>query len=149
MGVEDNFFELGGHSILALRVMARVHKQMGSELELSALMREPTVGGLAQLIREQERGRGRVGRLVAIQPGGGREPFYIVHPIGGQVMCYVGLARHLGPQQPVYGLEAGGLEEAAGLEESIEGMAREYVEEVRRAHKGGGLPTGRMVDWEE
>ncbi|HEX5701939.1 MAG TPA: thioesterase domain-containing protein, partial [Pyrinomonadaceae bacterium] len=142
VGVEDNFFELGGHSILALRVMARVHKQMGSELELSALMREPTVGGLARLIREQERGRGRVGRLVAIQPAGGREPFYIVHPIGGQVMCYVGLARHLGPEQPVYGLEAGGLEAAAGLQESIEGMAREYVEEVRKVHKGGAYVVG-------
>ena len=44
--------------------------------------------------------------LVPIQPGGSRPPFFCVHGGGGYVLFYRPMAKHLGPDQPFYGLPA-------------------------------------------
>ncbi len=58
-------------------------------------------------------GYGRPGEegaaLIPLQPRGGQRPLVLVHPAGGTVFCYAELARELGPDQPVYGLEAKGI----------------------------------------
>ncbi|BCL17542.1 thioesterase domain-containing protein [Micromonospora sagamiensis] len=48
--------------------------------------------------------------LVPLQPSGDRPPLYCVHPASGSVYCYSGLAGLVGSRQPVFGLEAPGLE---------------------------------------
>ena len=44
--------------------------------------------------------------LVAIQTGGSRPPFFCVHAVGGNILNYRLLARHLGPDQPFYALQS-------------------------------------------
>ncbi len=51
LGIHDDFFDLGGNSITASRLAARVRKEMGRELPLAALLRAPTVAGLARVLR--------------------------------------------------------------------------------------------------
>ena len=103
IGVEDDFYELGGHSLLAVRLLARVRERFGVELPLKTLVTGATVRSIAAELRE------RVGAkvdsvIVPIQPCGSRPPLYCVHPAGGDVLCYVALARHLGVDQPVFGV---------------------------------------------
>jgi acyl carrier protein len=52
VGVHDNFFELGGHSLLAAKVIARVRDTFQIELSLRNLFDSPTVGKLAEFVRE-------------------------------------------------------------------------------------------------
>ena len=47
--------------------------------------------------------------FVPIQAGGTLPPFFCVHPAGGNVLCYVQLAREIGPDRPFYGLQSLGL----------------------------------------
>ena len=90
--------------------------------------------------------------LVAIQPAGGRPAFFCVHPAGGDVLCFQALSRHLGADQPFYGLQSRGL--AAGEEPfaSIEEMAAAYRVEIVRAASGpyhlGGWSLGGAVAFE-
>jgi thioesterase domain-containing protein len=90
--------------------------------------------------------------LVAIQPSGPRPPFFCVHPAGGDVLCFQALSRHLGPDQPFYGLQSRGL--GAGEEPfaSIEAMAASYRAEVARITTGpyylGGWSLGGAVAFE-
>ena len=91
--------------------------------------------------------------LVAIQPGGSRRPFFCVHPVGGTVLCYAGLARHLGPDQPFYGLQARGLDGREAPLWDLETMAARYIEALRVVQtKGpymlGGWSMGGVVAFE-
>jgi amino acid adenylation domain-containing protein len=47
VGAADNFFEIGGHSLLAIRLIARLRKELGAKLSLKALIDAPTVRELA------------------------------------------------------------------------------------------------------
>ena len=42
---------------------------------------------------------------MAIKPFGTRPPFFCVHGIGGEVLPFQPLARHLSADQPFYGLQ--------------------------------------------
>jgi thioesterase domain-containing protein len=80
--------------------------------------------------------------LVAIQPEGSRPPLFLAHPSGGGVLCYRELACHLGPDQPLYGLQDPSLE---GDEEplgDIEAMAARYIATAREAQPHGPYLLG-------
>ena len=74
---------------------------------------------------------------------GDRPPLFCVHPAGGLSWCYLGLTRIL-PDQPLYGLQARGLESAEPLPASLEEMARDYLDQIRRIQ-----PTGpyHILGW--
>ncbi len=47
IGIHDNFFALGGHSLLAMKVISRVHDELGVTLTLRAIFDAPSVIELA------------------------------------------------------------------------------------------------------
>ncbi|MEO7021510.1 MAG: amino acid adenylation domain-containing protein [Ktedonobacteraceae bacterium] len=126
ISVTENFFQLGGHSLTGVRLMSQIQRLFGLELPLSMLFQEATIASLATVLRQQE-AQMIFTPLVAIQPDGSRPPLFCVHPSGGEVLCYMNLARHLGSDQPVYGLRASDLQlQEAGT--SLIEMASAYRE---------------------
>jgi thioesterase domain-containing protein/acyl carrier protein len=152
VGVHDNFFELGGHSLLAVRLFSQIEKTFDRQLPLAAIFQGPTVGQLASLLQD-EGWTPSWSSLVAIQAGGSRPPFYCVHAIGGNVLTYADLSRHLGPEQPVYALQAQGLGGKNPPHTRIEEMAAHYIKEIRELqpegpYSMGGSSAGGMVAFE-
>lgn len=91
--------------------------------------------------------------VVAIQPAGSRLPLFCVHPSNGSVVCYLELARHLGSDQPFYGLQSPGLESEERSLNSIEEMAAHYVAamievEPRGPYLLAGWSMGGIVAYE-
>jgi thioesterase domain-containing protein len=91
--------------------------------------------------------------LVPIQPGGNRRPIFICHPTLGVVFPYYELARCLGSDQPVYGLQARGLDGRLDPAASIEEMAGHYIEAVRSVEPTGpyalaGWSSGCFIAFE-
>jgi len=52
-GREDSFFSIGGHSLKAVRVVARMQKELGIALKLKDFFANPTVAGLAAVAARQ------------------------------------------------------------------------------------------------
>ncbi|HVT61265.1 MAG TPA: amino acid adenylation domain-containing protein [Thermoanaerobaculia bacterium] len=135
LGITDDFFAAGGHSLLAVRLMALVEDRLGIALPLTSLFRGPTVEHLAHLIATGQQ-VALWSPLVPIQPAGGRPPLFCVHPTGGDVLCYQPLARLLGQEQPLYGLQAQGLAAGQAPLATVPEMAACYLSALRtvRAH---------------
>jgi thioesterase domain-containing protein/acyl carrier protein len=137
VGVHDNFFELGGHSLMGVRLFARIEDRLGMRLPLAILFRTSTIDELGSVIRGRDDSPPSWSCLVPIQPGDGRPPLFCVHAEGGEVLFYRDFARLLGPEQPVYGIQATGLDGTQPPLETIEEMARHYVTELRRVQPEG------------
>ncbi|MEA2601557.1 MAG: hypothetical protein QOF89_2549 [Acidobacteriota bacterium] len=82
--------------------------------------------------------------LVEITPAtaGARRPFFCVHPAGGDVLCFFALARHVGRDQPFYGLQSRGLNDDREPFATLEEMAAHYVVEMRRVQPAGPYRLG-------
>ncbi len=141
IGVTDNFFELGGHSLLAVRLFALIDKRMGKRLPLAALFRGATIEGLAEIVRKNSLSV-TPSSLVPIQPDGSKRPLFLVHPAGGHVFPFIGLAQCLGLDQPCYGLQARGVENGQEPHTRIEDMAACYVEAIQSVQSEGPYLLG-------
>ena len=76
-----------------------------------------------------------------------------MHAAGGNVLFYRDLARHLGEQQPVYGLQTRGLHRKEVPHDRVEDMAAHYLGEIRTFQPHGpyylaGSSFGGLVAWE-
>ncbi len=141
VGRHDNFFELGGHSFALVRVMGRIRQQFGRELPLTALVQEPTLAHLASLVRGSAPAAAWSPLVLLHSQGQGR-PLFLVHPVGGNVLCYRELAQRFGRERPVYGLQARGFLGDQEPREDLVAMAHEYVEAVRSVQPSGPYLLG-------
>ncbi|MGW6422383.1 amino acid adenylation domain-containing protein [Nocardia sp. NPDC055053] len=150
VGVHDDFFALGGTSLTAMRLIVSIEQRYGVSLPVSTLATGPTVAALAGQL--DERAETGFDPLVPLRPGTGT-PLFLVHPIGGNVLCYVELSKHLPDGQPLYGLQAAGLETGSTPAGSIAEMAGNYIAAMRRVQPAGpyhlgGWSLGGMVAFE-
>ncbi|MGH7824390.1 MAG: non-ribosomal peptide synthetase [Candidatus Binatia bacterium] len=152
IGIKDNFFDTGGHSLLAVRLLAQIEKLSGKKLPLVTLFQAPTVEQLAKILRQEE-WNAPWSSLVPIQPLGSKPPFFCVHAAAGNVLFYRDLARHLGADQPFYGLQAQGLDGDQDPYTRVEEMAGHYIDEIRTVQPEGpyllgGLSFGGILAYE-
>ncbi|HEV8581211.1 MAG TPA: amino acid adenylation domain-containing protein [Thermoanaerobaculia bacterium] len=150
VGAADDFFDLGGHSLLAVRLMARIQREFDRDLPLSALFGGATVEHLAGLLRSEGAGGEGFSALVPIQRNGAGRPLFLVHPVGGSVLCYGELGRLLNDGPPCYALQ---VPATAELLSTVEEIAARYLAEVRAVqpegpYRLGGWSMGGVVAFE-
>ena len=136
VGVDQNFFDLGGDSSLAVRMFAEIEEVFKVKLPLATLYETPTIEELARVVRGETSTSGW-SPLVAIRPEGSRPPFFCFHGAGGNVLIYRDLSRHLGSDQPFYGLQSQGLDGSLPPLTVVEDMAALYLKEIRRVQPHG------------
>ncbi|MFF4486749.1 alpha/beta fold hydrolase, partial [Streptomyces sp. NPDC001544] len=141
IGPGEDFFDLGGHSLLAAHLIARIREEIGAEISIRELFEAPTVIGLAQAIATGSGNHGGVtGALAPLLPlrsGGSGAPLFCVHPVAGIGWVYSGLLRHLGPDRPVYALQARGLTDPDGMPASLSELVADYVRQIRTVRPEG------------
>ncbi|MBI2786162.1 MAG: amino acid adenylation domain-containing protein, partial [Legionella longbeachae] len=139
--IYDNFFELGGHSLLAISLMTRIRAQFNIDLPISILFDHPNIELLAPVIELNDPSHWTP--LVNIQPNGNKRPFFFVHPIGGNVLCYSELSKNLKiHDQPLYGLQAYGLTLGQKPYESMSMMVQQYIDALLKIKPQGPFVLG-------
>ncbi|MCG1042707.1 non-ribosomal peptide synthase/polyketide synthase [Mycetohabitans sp. B8] len=144
VGIDDNFFELGGHSLLAARLIHRVRTTLGLELSIRNLFETPTVAGLSQQPDKPTDVEPLFQVVLPLRSHGDRLPIFCIHPAGELGWCYAGLLRYVDRQHPLYSLQARCLSAPGPLPETIEEMALDYVEQIRRIQPSGPY---QLVGW--
>ena len=148
LGIRDHFFALGGHSLLAIQLLTRLQAQVGRPLPLNLLLQYPTVEALAAYLTEQNAaGDAAVAPsiwspLVTLQPAGSRAPFFCLPGVEGIPTYLHPLAQALGADQPVYSLQALGLDGVTLPPASIEAEAAHYLAEIRHVQPHGPYYLG-------
>lgn len=122
-----NFFQLGGDSLLAIRMLAKVMQRYGQRVRPAELMARPTVRALAERLRGLDVAGGQPDTTEVLLRDGDAAlaPLFLVHPSGGDVMCYAELARLVEDGRPMVALQDRALAGAEGIP-GMSGMAEEY-----------------------
>ncbi|WP_288424903.1 non-ribosomal peptide synthetase [uncultured Spirosoma sp.] len=136
ISVEDDFFDLGGHSMIAVQVMTQLETETGRRLPLSTLMTHSTIQKLASLF-ETEKPATSWKSLVPIRPEGSKVPIYIIHGIGLNLLNFTSLVSYMDPDQPIYGLQARGLDGTDEPFDRMEDIAAFYISEILQQNPDG------------
>jgi non-ribosomal peptide synthetase component F/thioesterase domain-containing protein/NADP-dependent 3-hydroxy acid dehydrogenase YdfG len=148
-----DFFTLGGDSLLAVRMLTRYAREHGASVAPRTFLTDPTVAGFAAALRAADgqgaaegAGQGAADAVpvedIAVPLREGEGPtLFLLHPSGGDVLCYMELARRLTTGHPVVALADPGLSGHAGPER-IPDMVRQYLRVVRQHQPHGPYLLG-------
>jgi amino acid adenylation domain-containing protein len=154
IGLRDNFFDLGGHSLLAVRLMAEIEREFGQRLPLISLFQDATIEYLAEIL---SKGADSISwpTLVEIQPGGPRPALFCISAPNVNALGYHFLARYLGSDRAIYGLQAQYPEDLLGEHSQavVDKVATEYLVALRKAQLKGpyqfvGMCRGAHIAFE-
>ncbi|MEP7062328.1 MAG: AMP-binding protein [Betaproteobacteria bacterium] len=152
VGPDDDFFLLGGDSLMGADLQARLKDTFG--VRIGNFHQDATVAGIAASIRRgiaQAPTQSRaIPMLVPLWPGGRETPLFMVHGRHGQAFFSPHFMKLLGDEQPVWALQARGLDGISEPHATIEAMVDDYVAEIRNVRPHGpyflgGLCVGGFV----
>jgi len=159
VSILDSFFELGGSSLSVLRMVSEAKTRTGIEISVASVFQHPTIEVLAAMIRHGAREDSIAeSPVIPLQPCGNGAPYFFIHPMDGQALCYLELAQRFGAEQAFFGIQSPGAQfHVAGNSDwkvnSIEDLAKRYIEEIIKItphgpYNIGGWSFGGIVAFE-
>jgi amino acid adenylation domain-containing protein len=140
VGVEDDFFALGGHSFLAVNLVSRIAEHFGRRVTFNDIFQHPTPRELASLIGQRQKDAAASERVCMNKGSADIAPLYVVHPVGGNVLCYSDLARSVHQKQPLYAVQA--LPKDELRDKAIEEIASSYLQLISKRDRQGRYALG-------
>ena len=125
VGLDDNFFAIGGHSLLAMRLIARLRQEGVATLAMRTLFEFPTPEQLAPHLGAPD--ISVYTPLLPLRKTGTQPTLFCIHPAGGSGTVYKNLTDALGPDHPVWALQARGLEQGESVHESMQELVFDYA----------------------
>jgi thioesterase domain-containing protein len=148
IGIDENFFSLGGDPWMAMQLFEEIKKVTGRSFSPLVIYQAPTIASLAAFLEAPK--TPAFPKCVLLKPGNTEPPVFLMHGLGGNIMEFFKMVKHLQSSRAAYGLQARGSD---GLEEpfsSIEEMAQFHVDAIKELQPHGpyllvGYSLGGLV----
>ncbi len=137
---EDDFFDVGGDSLLATWVVTELGLALGREIQLSVLLGDSTVAGIARALEAMQlrpTAAARTSEIISLNAGSSARALYVVHPLGGELLAYRELARALRSRLRVLGLRWQSAGPTGALSLSLPEMAATHLVQLRALQPHG------------
>jgi acetoacetyl-CoA synthetase len=134
IGVDENFFNIGGKAAVADTLFAKIDRECGRKLPSATIYHAQNIAELARVLEQPT--LPRFSPFVLMKAGDKMPPVIIVHGLAGSVQFFE-LARHMDIPNPIYGIQAKGVD---GMEEPldcVEDMAAFYLESIKEFQPHG------------
>lgn len=150
----QTFYDQGGSSLAAMNLVLLLEKKFQVEVPLELMHKNATVAGLADFIRNAKGGikntSGQSTLLTPLVVHEERPPLFLIHGRDGHALTSPYFAGLLTEKHSLYVIRARGLRAGEEPNTSIEGMAADYIREIRRVQPQGpyyvaGLCAGAVV----
>ncbi|KJZ74377.1 hypothetical protein HIM_06187 [Hirsutella minnesotensis 3608] len=156
--INTSIFNLGFTSMNLIRLRHRIETRLNTKISVLTLLKYPTPGSLAAILRSQEYSASNQSVEVAydpvivLKPTGNKTPLWLVHPGVGEVLVFVGLAQQL-RERPIYALRARGFESGQAHFRTIHEAVETYLAAIRKRQRKGpyaiaGYSYGTMLAFE-
>ncbi|MGH9717521.1 MAG: alpha/beta fold hydrolase [Candidatus Acidiferrales bacterium] len=135
VGVRDNFFETGGDPRAAAELFCEIERTLGRYVPPMMIYHTPTIISLTEAL--QDSGFPQIPPLTQLRPGENRAPLFIAHGVGGSVLEFSDLVKHVDSGRAIYGMQAKGSDGRSEPLDRIEDMAEFHLEAIRRLQPHG------------
>jgi acetoacetyl-CoA synthetase len=147
---DDSFFDLGGSSIMAVRLCREINDRLGVTIGPWILFYAPTLRALTLALDTKG---SALSPIVPLRPDGSGYPVLLLPGMYGDVMELRSLCGKIRCVRPLYGVRARGLAPGESPHASVEEMADDYLEHLRRLQPSGpytliGYSFGGLVAFE-
>jgi thioesterase domain-containing protein len=138
LGPDDDFFAAGGHSLLAVRMLARLERDLGVRLPARVLFEASTPRRFAALVAGMKAGpEPELSSIVRIRDGLGVVPLFCLPGVGGHAFQYRELAARMRTERPILALQVHDLDVPVATIESIQLTADAFVARMRAVRPHG------------
>lgn len=147
VGPHDNFFDRGGDSLRAVSLVAQIEKRFGETVRLVDFLADPTVAGVASLLRQSGCTRGW-SFLFPVETSGSKPPFFWVHGDGSNFLLPAYLQN-----RPVFGFMHQSQDGMPARYTTVEEIAARYLQELCSVQPEGpyfigGYSFGGLIAFE-
>ncbi|MCG7410809.1 non-ribosomal peptide synthase/polyketide synthase [Paenibacillus sp. ACRRX] len=139
--IKNDFFELGGHSLMAIKLLSKIHNHWGASLQVLTFFQNSTIEKLARLIRQERFEDCNTSEIMINMSTTTQQPFFCIHPAGGNIYCYNQLAKLLKGKCSFYGIQSPFLENE-GVDLGLEEIVDFYLDEIKKVQPNGPYMLG-------
>lgn len=149
ISLDANFFDIGGHSLSASNLAEKIKKEFNIKFRPIDLYHYPSIKQLAKTLHSNKTHNPL---LVPLAVNAHETDIFCLHPIGGNVLCYLPLAKKLSNYANVWGISADhSMHKKEEL--SIYTMATDYFNAIKSKQKDGpyhlvGYCMGGIIAYE-
>jgi acyl-coenzyme A synthetase/AMP-(fatty) acid ligase/thioesterase domain-containing protein/acyl carrier protein len=148
---EDDFFNNGGDSLTAVTFVLELERALHLEISLTLINEAPRFDRLCQALRER-RAPGST-PLITLKEGDDLPPMFFIHGVGGNLVEILPTARRVTYPGAVIGVRARGVVRGETPHTSIEAMAADYLEQIKKRQPNGpyylcGYSSGGLAAFE-
>jgi amino acid adenylation domain-containing protein len=149
LGPTERLFDWGLDSLMAIELRGRLQQSLGCTLRSTVLFDYPTIEALVDYLAADVLGlegatpggthgqRDHYSSVVAMQTQGPNPPFFCLPGVLGNVFELEPLARHLGTDQPFYGLRSLGLDEDIEPYTTMSEIAAHHIHAIQSIQPQG------------